>query len=219
MIQVNDIHKSFGDLEVLKGVNLKVEKGEIVAIVGKSGAGKTTLLQLIGTLDRPTSGKVLIDDTDVFALNDTQLAAFRNRHIGFIFQFHQLLPEFTARENVCIPAMIARQKETDYKPRAEQLLRELGLAERMNHKPNELSGGEKQRVAAARALMMQPTIILADEPTGSLDEKNKKELSDLLLKLRKEYGQTILLVTHDKELAHIADRVIEIIDGKISPQM
>ena len=219
MIQVNDIHKSFGDLEVLKGVNLKVEKGEIVAIVGKSGAGKTTLLQLIGTLDRPTSGKVLIDGTDVFALNDTQLAAFRNRHIGFIFQFHQLLPEFTALENVCIPAMIARQKETDYKPRAEQLLRELGLAERMNHKPNELSGGEKQRVAAARALMMQPTIILADEPTGSLDEKNKKELSDLLLKLRKEYGQTILLVTHDKELAHIADRVIEIIDGKISPQM
>ena len=219
MIQVIDIHKSFGDLEVLKGVNLKVEKGEIVAIVGKSGAGKTTLLQLIGTLDRPTSGKVLIDDTDVFALNDTQLAAFRNRHIGFIFQFHQLLPEFTALENVCIPAMIARQKETDYKPRAEQLLRELGLAERMNHKPNELSGGEKQRVAAARALMMRPTIILADEPTGSLDEKNKKELSDLLLKLRKEYGQTILLVTHDKELAHIADRVIEIVDGKISPQM
>lgn len=219
MIQVNDIHKSFGDLEVLKGVNLKVEKGEIVAIVGKSGAGKTTLLQLIGTLDRPTSGKVLIDDTDVFALNDTQLAAFRNQHIGFIFQFHQLLPEFTALENVCIPAMIARQKEADYKPRAEQLLRELGLAERMNHKPNELSGGEKQRVAAARALMMQPTIILADEPTGSLDEKNKKELSDLLLKLRKEYGQTILLVTHDKELAHIADRVIEIVDGKISPQM
>lgn len=219
MIQVIDIHKSFGDLEVLKGVNLKVEKGEIVAIVGKSGAGKTTLLQLIGTLDRPTSGKVLIDDTDVFALNDTQLAAFRNRHIGFIFQFHQLLPEFTALENVCIPAMIARQKEADYKPRAEQLLRELGLAERMNHKPNELSGGEKQRVAAARALMMQPTIILADEPTGSLDEKNKKELSDLLLKLRKEYGQTILLVTHDKELAHIADRVIEIVDGKISPQM
>jgi len=215
MIQVNDIHKSFGDLEVLKCVNLNVEKGEIVAIVGKSGAGKTTLLQLIGTLDRPTSGKVLIDDTDVFALNDTQLAAFRNRHIGFIFQFHQLLPEFTALENVCIPAMIARQKEADYKPRAEQLLRELGLAERMNHKPNELSGGEKQRVAAARALMMQPTIILADEPTGSLDEKNKKELSDLLLKLRKEYGQTILLVTHDKELAHIADRVIEIVDGVI----
>lgn len=215
MIQVTDIHKSFGDLEVLKGVNLNVEKGEIVAIVGKSGAGKTTLLQLIGTLDRPTSGKVLIDGTDVFALNDTQLAGFRNRHIGFIFQFHQLLPEFTALENVCIPAMIARRKEEDYKPRAEQLLRDLGLADRMHHKPNELSGGEKQRVAAARALMMQPTIILADEPTGSLDEKNKRELSDLLLHLRKQYNQTILLVTHDKELAAMADRVIEIKDGVI----
>jgi lipoprotein-releasing system ATP-binding protein len=215
MIQVQNIHKSFGDLEVLKGVNLEVQKGEIVAIVGKSGAGKTTLLQIIGTLDRPTAGKVLIDGTDVFALNDTQLAAFRNRHIGFIFQFHQLLPEFTALENVCIPAMIARLKEADYKPRAEQLLRELGLAERMHHKPNELSGGEKQRVAAARALMMQPTIILADEPTGSLDTQNKKELSDLLLHLRQQYGQTILLVTHDKELAALADRTIEIKDGVI----
>lgn len=215
MIQVQNIHKSFGDLEVLKGVNLEVQKGEIVAIVGKSGAGKTTLLQIIGTLDRPTGGKVLIDGTDVFALNDTQLAAFRNRHIGFIFQFHQLLPEFTALENVCIPAMIARLKEADYKPRAEQLLRELGLAERMHHKPNELSGGEKQRVAAARALMMQPTIILADEPTGSLDTQNKKELSDLLLHLRQQYGQTILLVTHDKELAALADRTIEIKDGVI----
>ena len=215
MIEVQNIYKSFGTLEVLKGVNLTVTKGEIVAIVGKSGAGKTTLLQIIGTLDRPTSGKVVIDGQDVFTLNDTKLAAFRNHHIGFIFQFHQLLPEFTALENVCIPAMIAREKETEYKPRAEKLLRELGLSDRMGHKPNELSGGEKQRVAAARALMMNPDIILADEPTGSLDEKNKKELSDLLLKLRQEYNQTILLVTHDKELAAIADRVIEIKDGAV----
>jgi len=215
MIEIQNIHKSFGDLEVLKGVDLRVKKGEIVAIVGKSGAGKTTLLQIIGTLERPTKGKVIIDGKDVFALNDNQLAAFRNQHIGFIFQFHQLLPEFTALENVCIPAMIAREKEADYQPRAERLLTELGLKERMHHKPNELSGGEKQRVAASRALMMNPDIILADEPTGSLDEKNKKELSELLLKLRKEYGQTILLVTHDKELAGIADRIIEIKDGRM----
>ena len=215
MIQVKDLYKSFGELEVLKGVNLQVEKGEIVAIVGKSGAGKTTLLQIIGTLDHPSKGKVLIDNTDVFAMKDRELASFRNQHIGFIFQFHQLLPEFTALENVCIPAMIAREKESEYKARAEQLLTELGLKERMHHKPNELSGGEKQRVAAARALMMRPTIILADEPTGSLDEKNKKELSELLLQLRKQYNQTILLVTHDKELAQLCDRVIEIKDGVI----
>ena len=215
MIEVKNIHKSFGSLEVLKGVNLQVQQGEIVAIIGKSGAGKTTLLQIIGTLDRPSQGQVLIDGTDVFALKDRELAAFRNKHIGFIFQFHQLLPEFTALENVCIPAMIAREKESDYRPRAEQLLRDLGLGDRLHHKPNALSGGEKQRVAAARALMMHPDIILADEPTGSLDEKNKRELSELLLQLRKQYGQTILLVTHDKDLASMADRVIEIHDGQI----
>ena len=215
MIEVKNIWKSFGELEVLKGVNLQVEKGEIVAIIGKSGAGKTTLLQIIGTLDRPTQGQVIIDGTDVFAMKDKELAAFRNQHIGFIFQFHQLLPEFTALENVCIPAMIAREKESEYKARATQLLTDLGLGDRLHHKPNALSGGEKQRVAAARALMMHPDIILADEPTGSLDTQNKKELSELLLKLRKEYGQTILLVTHDKELAGIADRIIEIKDGII----
>ena len=215
MIEVKNLYKSFGELEVLKGVNLRVEKGEIVAIVGKSGAGKTTLLQIIGTLDRPTKGQVLIQGTDVFAMKDRDLAAFRNLHVGFIFQFHQLLPEFTALENVCIPAMIAREKESDYTARAAKLLTDLGLSDRLQHKPNALSGGEKQRVAAARALMMSPDIILADEPTGSLDEKNKRELSDLLLQLRKDYGQTILLVTHDKELASMADRVIEIKDGVI----
>lgn len=215
MIEVKNIHKSFGSLEVLKGVDLQVNKGEIVAIIGKSGAGKTTLLQIIGTLDRPTQGQVLIDGTDVFALKDRELAAFRNKHIGFIFQFHQLLPEFTAMENVCIPAMIAREKESSYRARAEKLLRDLGLGDRLQHKPNALSGGEKQRVAAARALMMSPDIILADEPTGSLDEKNKRELSELLLQLRKQYGQTILLVTHDKDLASMADRIIEIHDGVI----
>lgn len=215
MIEVKNIRKSFGTLEVLKGVDLTVEKGEIVSIIGKSGAGKTTLLQIIGTLDKPDSGSVVIDGIDVFALKEQELADFRNRHIGFIFQFHQLLPEFTTLENVMMPALIARIGEKEAEQRAVQLLTELGMAERLTHKPNQLSGGEKQRVAAARAMMMSPDVILADEPSGSLDESNKKELHKLLLQMREQYGQTIIIVTHDKELAEISDRVIEIVDGRV----
>lgn len=215
MIRVKDIHKSFGSLEVLKGVDLEIQKGEIVSIIGKSGAGKTTLLQIIGTLDKANSGKVEINGVDVSGLSEKELAEFRNKHIGFIFQFHQLLPEFNALENVMMPAMIGRMDWKEAEKRATQLLTDLGLGERLTHKPNELSGGEKQRVAAARALMMKPDVILADEPSGSLDEENKKELHKLLKHMQEQYNQTIVIVTHDKELAEISDRVIEMRDGVV----
>ncbi len=213
MIQVTDIHKRFGSLEVLKGVSLHVDKGEIVAIVGKSGAGKTTLLQVMGTLLRPDSGTVTLDGTEVNRLNDKSLAQFRNRHIGFIFQQHQLLPEFTAQENVMMPALIGGLSQAEASRRAEELLARFHLTDRLQHKPNQLSGGEQQRVAAARALMMAPSVILADEPTGSLDQANKQDMHNLLLNMRRSFGQTIVIVTHDKDLAAIADRTLTMQDG------
>ncbi len=216
MIKVQNIHRSFGSLEVLRGVDLDVKKGEIVAIIGPSGAGKTTLLQIIGTLDTPHTGKVIINGVDVFNLKEKELSHFRNHHIGFIFQFHQLLPEFTALENVIMPCCIANEDTKKAEIRAISLLTELGLADRLYHKPHQLSGGEKQRVAAARAMIMNPSVILADEPSGSLDSVNKKELHKVLLDMRAKYGQTIIIVTHDAELAAISDRVIEMRDGKIN---
>ena len=215
MINAKNIHKSFGELEVLKGVDLSVTKGEIVSIVGPSGAGKTTLLQILGTLDKPNAGEVLVDGIDFSKLNEKELAAFRNKHIGFIFQFHQLLPEFTALENVMIPALIARKDNKKMTQKAKEILAYLQLSDRMEHKPSELSGGEKQRVAVARALINDPSLILADEPSGSLDSKNKEELHRLLFDLRDRFGLTVVIVTHDKELAALSDRVIEMKDGLI----
>ena len=215
MITAKNIRKSFGDLEVLKGVDLTVTKGEIVSIVGPSGAGKTTLLQILGTLDKPNAGEVLVDGINFSKLGEKQLAEFRNKHIGFIFQFHQLLPEFTALENVMIPALIGRKDKKKSEEKAKEILTYLQLSDRMEHKPNELSGGEKQRVAVARALINEPSLILADEPSGSLDSKNRDELHKLLFNLRDKFGLTIVIVTHDKELAALSDRVIEMSDGNI----
>ncbi len=215
MIDVQDITKSFGSLQVLKGINLHIDKGEVVSIVGPSGAGKTTLLQIIGTLDKPDSGKVIVDGIDTSRLSTGKLSDFRNQHIGFVFQFHQLLPEFTAIENIMIPAFIAGRKPSEAKKRATELLDFMGLSDRANHKPNELSGGEKQRVAVARALVNNPAVILADEPSGSLDSKNKAELHQLFFDLRDKFGQTFVIVTHDESLAAITDRTIQLRDGQI----
>ena len=215
MIIAEGITKSFGPLKVLKGIDLHVAKGEIISIVGASGAGKTTLLQIIGTLDKADSGTISINDQKLNSLRDTQLSDFRNRNIGFVFQFHQLLPEFTALENVMIPALIGKTKESQAKQKAKELLDMLGLSDRTEHKPNELSGGEKQRVAVARALINNPAIILADEPSGSLDTENKEELHQLFFKLRDTLGQTFVIVTHDEHLASITDRTVHMRDGLI----
>ena len=213
MIQLENITKSFGSLQVLKGIDLHIQRGEVVSIVGPSGAGKTTLLQIIGTLDSPDSGSVCIDSIDVTTLNQKQLSDFRNRHIGFVFQFHQLLPEFTAIENIMIPAYIAGTPHKEARARADELLQFMQLTDRAHHKPAELSGGEKQRITVARALMNNPAVILADEPSGSLDSKNKAELHQLFFDLRDRYGQTFVIVTHDEQLAAITDRTIHMRDG------
>ena len=213
MIKAININKSFGDLQVLKNVNLEIKRGEIVSITGPSGAGKTTLLQIIGTLDKPNSGEVTINQTPVFNLPEKLLASFRNQHIGFVFQFHQLLPEFSALENIMIPALIAQKNRKEAEEQAMELLSFLKITDRSQHKPNELSGGEKQRVAVARALINKPDVILADEPSGSLDSKNKEELHRLFFELRDKFNQTLVIVTHDKELASISDRVVRMQDG------
>lgn len=213
VLEAKDIHKSYGPLEILKGVNLEIPKGEILSIVGKSGAGKSTLLHILGTLDWADKGEMNIAGQRIKALNNNQLAAFRNRHIGFVFQFHHLLPEFTALENVCIPGFIQRKNDTAVKRRAQELLDYLGLHDRLTHKPMQLSGGEQQRVAVARALINQPDIIFADEPTGNLDSSASKDLHQLIRQLRDDYGQTFVIVTHNKELAELSDRCLEMKDG------
>lgn len=215
MIEIKGVTKSFGSLQVLKGIDLRIEKGEIVSIVGPSGAGKTTLLQILGTLDKPDSGSVVVDSIETSTLSTNKLSEFRNTHLGFVFQFHQLLPEFTAIENIMIPAYIAGMKPKEARSRAEELLAFMGLSDRATHKPNELSGGEKQRVAVARALMNNPAVILADEPSGSLDSKNKEELHKLFFELRDKFGQTFVIVTHDETLATLTDRTIHLKDGRI----
>ena len=214
MIEIKNIHKSFGQLEVLKGIDLSIKKGEIVSIVGPSGAGKTTLLQIIGTLDKPNEGEVMINDTNISKLSNNKLSDFRNQHIGFVFQFHHLLPEFTALENTMLPYLIKTGNFKEAKAKAIEILSYLNLSDRLEHKPNALSGGEKQRVAVARALINRPKVIFADEPSGSLDSKNKQELHRLLFNIRADFSTTILIVTHDKELTQIADYSLEMADGQ-----
>ncbi len=216
MIKLEGIIKRFGTLEVLKGIDLTINQGEVVSIVGPSGAGKTTLLQIMGTLDQPDQGKVWINNIEASRMKEQELAAFRNKHIGFVFQFHQLLPEFTALENVMIPALIGNKSTKEAKERALDLLNFMGLKDRIEHKPNELSGGEKQRVAVARALVNQPDVVLADEPSGSLDSHNKEDLHQLFFRLREHYGQTFVIVTHDEQLSLITDRTIHMLDGKVN---
>jgi len=213
MIKAKQIKKSYGNLSVLKGVDLEIKKGEIVSIIGKSGAGKSTLLHILGTLDLADAGELVINDTSIKSLNSKELADFRNKNIGFVFQFHHLLPEFSALENVCIPALIQKQSESEAKKRGKELLDYLGLGDRLTHKPTQLSGGEQQRVAVARALMNKPAVVFADEPTGNLDSATSQELHDLLTKLRKDFQQTFVVVTHNDELANLSDRKLEMIDG------
>lgn len=215
MIEIENINKSYGSLQVLRDVCVDIHQGEVVSIVGPSGAGKTTLLQIIGTLDKPDSGSIIFNGTDVLKLKGRELAHFRNRNIGFVFQFHQLLPEFTALENVAMPALLGGTKQSEAYKRAGELLQYMGLSERVNHKPAQLSGGESQRVAVARALINNPSVILADEPSGSLDSQNKRELHDLFFRLRSEMNQTFVIVTHDEQLAQQADRVLHMRDGAI----
>lgn len=215
MIQLNNITKSFGSLQVLRGIDLTVEEKQVVSIVGPSGAGKTTLLQIMGTLDKADSGQIIINGQDISGLNQKKLSQFRNKHLGFVFQFHQLLPEFTALENIMIPAFIGGMGKKEAEERARELLQFMGLENRSTHKPNELSGGEKQRVAVARALVNHPDVIMADEPSGSLDSRNKEELHKLFFDLRDQYGQTFIIVTHDESLAALTDRTIHMKDGII----